>query len=218
MAEKQTGQPVHNEDAVALEKARRGVKDENEEENKLMSMYLEDSFKQYVQEKYAVQDKGLLENDTILQMIYALEWYDIPRSAKADLIEFNPYLNEEDHEKLYFIKQQHLMELSVSGILFSLVSNRILNNQGPSIFRKRYVRFPTAICLAGLLTYGLNQTLLKTLLYKDLKEDNLDKYFALDLNADMMKQDLAGMGIRISATHFNIDESQKRVNQAERKL
>ncbi len=171
----------------AMEKARRGIKDDSEEESKLMSMYLEDSFKHYVKEKYAVQDQSLLDNETILQMIYALEWYDIPRSAKPDLIEFHPYLNDDDYEKLYYIKSQHMMELSVSGILFSMVSNRILNNQGPSIFRKRYVRFPSALILGALLTYGLNQTLLKTLLYKDLKEDNLDKYFTLDLNADMMK-------------------------------
>ena len=150
-------------------------------------MYREPQFKQYVQEKYILQDPNVLENDTILQMIYALEWYDIPRSAKTDLIEFHPYLNEEDYEKLEYIKQQHFMELTVSGILFSLVSNRVLNNQGPSIFKKRYVRFPTALIFAGLLTYGFNQTLLKVLLYKDLKEDKLDKYFACDLNADMMK-------------------------------
>lgn len=207
MAESEQRVQEPNEDALAHEKARRGVKDDSEEESKHVSMYLEDNFKQYVKEKYAVQDPNLLENDTILQMIYALEWYDIPRSAKPDLIEFHPYLNEEDYEKLYYVKSQHMMELSVSGLLFSMVSNRILNNQGPSIFKKRYVRFPTALIFGALFTYGLNQTLLKTLLYKDLKEEALDKYFALDLNADMMKQDLAGMGIRIQAAHFDIDET-----------
>ena len=91
-------------------------------------MYREANFKQYVQEKYILQDPNVLENDTILQMIYALEWYDIPRSAKTDLIEFHPYLSEGDYEKLEYIKQQHFMELTVSGLLFSLVSNRVLNN------------------------------------------------------------------------------------------
>jgi len=37
-------------------------------------------------------------------MIYALEWYDVPRSAKTDLVEFHPYLTEDDYEKLYYIK------------------------------------------------------------------------------------------------------------------
>ena len=98
----------------------------------------------------------MLENSTILQMIYALEWYDIPRSAKTDLIEFHPYLTEEDYEKFYYIKKQHLTELSIGGLLFSLVSNRMLNNQGPSIFKKRYVRLPSALLIGGVLTYVLN--------------------------------------------------------------
>ena len=97
-------------------------------------------------------------------MIYALEWYDVPRSAKADLVEFHPYLTEDDYEKLYYIEQQHFIELSVSSLLFTMVSNRVLNNQGPQIFRKRYVRFPTALVLGGMLTYALNVGLLRTLL------------------------------------------------------
>ena len=44
-----------------------------------------------------------------------------------------------------------------------------------------------ALVTSCLLTYGLNTALLKTLLHKDLKEENLDKYYELDLNADMMK-------------------------------
>jgi len=139
----------------------------------------------------------MIANSTILQMIYALEWYDVPRSAKIDLVEFHPYLTDDDYEKLYYIKSQHMVELSVSGLLFSLVNNRVLNNQGPSFFKKRYVRLPVALVLGGLFTYALNRTLLRTLLTKDLKEEGLDKYYALDLNAEMMKQDLAGMGIKI---------------------
>ena len=52
-----------------------------------MSMYLEESFKKYVSEKYELKDPEMISNSTILQMIYALEWYDVPRSAKVDLIE-----------------------------------------------------------------------------------------------------------------------------------
>ena len=46
----------------------------------------------------------MLENETVLQMIYALEWYNVPRSAKLDLVEFHPYLNEDDYFSLYYIK------------------------------------------------------------------------------------------------------------------
>ena len=80
-----------------------------------------------------------------------------------------------------------MIELAISSALGFLASNRILNNYGPTIFQKRYVRFPSAALMGGLLTFGLNQTLLKTLLLNDLKEEKLEKYYTLDLNADMMK-------------------------------
>ena len=69
----------------------------------------------------------------------------------------------------------------------------------------------------GAATYGLNQALLRTLLYKDLKQEGLDRYYELDLNADMMKEDLAGLGIKINAAHFDANEAQKRVNEKNEK-
>ena len=79
--------------------------------------------------------------------------------------------------------------------------------------RQRYVRFPVALLMGGAATYGLNKTLLQQLLHKDLKEEKLDKYYELDLNADMMKKDLADLGISIQAAHFNIEETQQRINE-----
>ena len=46
---------------------------------------------------------------------------------------------------------------------------------------------------------------MKTLLSNDLKEEKLDKYYILDLNAEMMKEDLSEMGIKIKAAHFDMD-------------
>jgi len=54
MAESEQRLQEPNEDALAAEKARRGVKDDSEEESRHVAMYLEDNFKQYVKEKYAV--------------------------------------------------------------------------------------------------------------------------------------------------------------------
>ena len=68
------------------------------------------------------------------------------------------------------------------------MSNRLLNNHGPTVIRnKRYIRFPIALLISGFVSFGLNKVLLKSLLYNDLKEEKLDKYYELDLNADMMK-------------------------------
>ena len=157
-------------------KAAKGVKEGDNLDAEPMGMYLENNFKAYVEEKYTIDEPDVLKNETLLQMIYALEWYDIPRSAKTDLIEFHPYLSVTDHAKLFYIKEQHTIELVVSGLLFSLVCNRILHNQGPSFFKRRYVRFPTALFGGAGLTYTTNRLLLKKLLEKDLKEEALDRY------------------------------------------
>jgi hypothetical protein len=36
-------------------------------------------------------------------MMFALEWYDIPRNAYAELVEYHPYLIKGDLGKLYYI-------------------------------------------------------------------------------------------------------------------
>ena len=43
------------------------------------------------------------------------------------------------------------------------------------------------------------------ILDNDLKEGGLDKYYNLDLNADMMKKDLEEQGVKIKATHFDME-------------
>ena len=43
----------------------------------------------------------------------------------------------------------------------------------------------------------------------DMEEIGLKaKYFTLDLNADMMREDLEKEGIRIDAKHFDLEEAQ----------
>ena len=39
-----------------------------------------------------------------------------------------------------------------------------------------------------------------------------DKYFELDLNAEMMQKDLKEMGIDTEARYFNLEEVQRQVN------
>ena len=65
------------------------------------------------------------------------------------------------------------------------------------------MRFPVAIAMSGVFSYALNRVLLKTLLTNDLKEENLLKYHVLDLNAQMMKEDLGEMGIKIKAANYD---------------
>lgn len=62
-------------------------------------------------------------------MIYALEWYDIPRSAYSELIEFHPYLTRGDYDKLFYVNTQHRIENGISFTLFALVANRLLGTK-----------------------------------------------------------------------------------------
>ena len=44
-----------------------------------------------------------------------------------------------------------------------------------------------------------------------------DKYFDLDLNADMMRTDLKQMGINIDAKYFNLEQVEQRIADKENK-
>lgn len=149
-------------------------------------------------------------------MIYALEWYDIPRSAYSDLIEFHPYLTESDYDKLFYVNTQNRIENGVSMLLYTLVGNRLLYTRGPNIFRvRRFARFPAALLTGGLCTWITNRALLKPIYLNDLDDMGLTKkYFELDLNADMMRDDLSKLGIKIDARHFNMEEAQSKANKS----
>ena len=100
-------------------------------------------------------------------MVYALEWYDIPRKAYSELIEFHPYLTVGDHDKMFYVKMQHRIENLISFSLFSLVTNRILLNQ-VSAFKRRYTRFPAVALLSSGLTYLFNIAVLRPIYLNDL--------------------------------------------------
>jgi hypothetical protein len=150
-----------------------------------------------------------------MQMIYALEWYDIPRTAYSDLVEFHPYLTEADYDKLYYVNTQNRIENAVSLLLFTLVSNRMLLTRGPNLFKtRRFARIPGALLVGGGCTWITNKFLFKAIYLSDLDDMGLTKkYFDLDLNADMMREDLSKLGIHIDARHFNIDEAQEKANK-----
>ena len=73
---------------------------EDPELKKEAQLYLEDSYREYIKEKYLVDNPTILGNPAILKMIFALEWYDIPRNCYSVLIEMHPYLTRGDYEKL----------------------------------------------------------------------------------------------------------------------
>ena len=145
--------------------------DEDPEAKKEVSMYLEDSFREYVKEKYFVENPNILMNPAIMKMIFALEWYDIPRSAYSELIEFHPYLTYGDYDKLNQVNRWHRTENTISAILFSMIANRLLisKSAATSVLRSRkIVRLPLAMTLGGLVTYVFNMAVLRPIYLDEL--------------------------------------------------
>ena len=91
-----------------------------------VNMFMEETFREYAKEKYMIDREDVLSNKTIMQMVYALEWYDIPRYNYSDLIEYHPYLTIGDHDKLFYCNTQHRIENCISFALFSLISSRLI--------------------------------------------------------------------------------------------
>ena len=71
---------------------------------------------------------------------------------------------------------------------------------------------PAALGLGAALTYFFNLLVLRPIYLNDIQELGLaEKYFYLDLNADLMKEDLVQYGFKIDGKHFDLDEAAKRV-------
>jgi hypothetical protein len=191
--------------------------DEDPELKKEVAIYQEDTFREYVKEKYFVENPNVLMNPAIMKMVFALEWYDIPRTAYSELIEFHPYLTVGDQDKLDQINRWHRTENSISWLLFSMIINRRLmtKSKAESVFKtRRLVRLPVALGLGGLITYAFNVFILRPIYLEELNQYGLaEKYFFLDLNADMMRQDLEQMGISIEAKHFDLEKTEQRIEQ-----
>ena len=69
--------------------------------------------------------------------------------------------------------------------------------------QQRWLRTPVALFQGGILTYAFNLGIMKHVYLNDLKELKMEKYFSLDLDADMMRQDLKDMGIDIEGKYYS---------------
>ena len=60
---------------------------------------------------------------------------------------------------------------------------------------KRYIRAPFAALMGGIMTFANNKIVMRTIYEKDLVDMGMNKYYTLDLNEQMMRDDLKEMGI-----------------------
>jgi MarR-like DNA-binding transcriptional regulator SgrR of sgrS sRNA len=109
--------------------------------------------------------------------------------------------------RLEQLNLEHKMHQAVTFALTSTISNRFLfNRQGKFVqkyMQQRFIRAPCALALGGLTTYFFNKTVMETIYNSDLKQMGMEKYFEMDLDADMMRNDLSQMGITVQARFYD---------------
>ena len=110
----------------------------------------------YTKDKFVFTDEQYLDDPSVLQRIYALEWFDIPRCDYLDLVQFHPYLTVGDDTKLFYINVQHKVELATSFALFSFAFSRILLKRGPVSTSGKFIRLPISWAFGGLAAYQMN--------------------------------------------------------------
>jgi hypothetical protein len=169
------------------------------DENKPLEIYKNSkSYQEIVRRKYNINDLGLLYDDKILLLIYALEWFDIPDKNVYNKVCYNPYLTMKDKKQLDRIYENHknyfyLSLLPVYSILYfikkKIVKTSLRKSMKPSIILYSLgVLFP-------ILSWKL---FFKNQINKDIREDkDMQKYFELNVDRDKIKKDLLNFNIVI---------------------
>ena len=59
-------------------------------------------------------------------MIYAVEWFELPRTDHHSLVIYHPELTKGDMDKLDALDQEHYFSGGITFVLTSLIANRLL--------------------------------------------------------------------------------------------
>ena len=62
--------------------------------------------------------------------------------------------------------------------------------------------------MGGAVTLGINRTVMRTVYEKDIIDYGMDKYYELDLDADMMRKDLKELGIKVGEEEIEVYQAQ----------
>jgi hypothetical protein len=168
---------------------------EERREDEPKAYYLSRSYQMHIKDKYNIMNNSLLYDDKLCLMLYAREWFNIPKEMSYMKIILHPYLTIRDDKLLKDMNKNNNRSL-----IFYFLGNLALMN----ILGQRIKRSKTKLALRFLFTLGL--CAVSTYLYKTyylnlkfeetLKEDkNLNKYLKLDLDYNKIKADLSNYGI-----------------------
>ena len=167
------------------------------DDNKPLEIYKNSkSYQEIVRRKYNINDLGLLYDDKILLLIYALEWFEIPTSDYYNKVCFHPYLTAKDMKQLNRINENqknyfYLSLLPVFSLLYltkrKYVKVSLRKSLKPNIF------IYSLALIYPVLSWKL---FFSRQIKKDIKEDkDLAKYFVLDVDRAKIKTDLLNYNI-----------------------
>ncbi len=160
--------------------------------------YLSRSYQMLIKDKYNIMNNSFLYDDKLCLMLYASEWFNIPKDMSYMKIILHPNLTIRDDKLLKNINKNNNRTL-----IFYFLSNLAFMN----IIGQKVKRSKTKLALRFLLTLGLsaNSSYLFNTFYvnpkfeETLKKDkNLNKYLTLDLDYKKIKADLSNYGIIVN--------------------
>ena len=141
----------------------------------------------------------MFSNPQILQMVFALEWFNIKKTSYSDLIEFHPELTIGDYNRLSHLNFEHTATSGVTLLLTTVIANRHLANQAEKfrLMKQRWLRMPCALACGGVLTFAINALVMQPMYRNDIKDMGMERYFESDLDKNLMRKDLADIGIEV---------------------
>lgn len=170
------------------------------DENEQLAIYKNSkSYQEIVKNKYNIKNPNYLYDERILLLIFAYEWFDIPKMKIYDKVSYNPYITTKDFKKLNTIYQNYSNNLLLSflpiGLTVFLIKRRFLNNKFKSF--KRNWKF--YLLIGGIVTMvppALWYLYFLPKMNKNIVEDpQLRKYLELDVDKEKIRLDLLNYNI-----------------------
>lgn len=157
------------------------------------SFYTTRSYQMYIKEKYDISRNTLLYDDNISLLLYASEWFQVPKSNVFMKIQLHPCLTIKHDHLLNTYQNQYRRNLAFVAFGTGLVYNLFGNKKTKA---RRALNFIVSIVIGTTGALLFNQLYYKKKYEQQLAEDpSLKQYLELDLDRNKIREDLKNYGI-----------------------
>jgi len=156
--------------------------------------YLSFNFQQYIKNKYSIDDKNIYHDQRILLLLYSLEWFKINENNYNLKIENHPLLLNKDFYLYKEIQKKYKRTQIFLSCTLSWIGLMIFFNNYKGNFRKMFI-YSSIIFSVGYYSFGKYSA--KKIYSLILNDNNLNKYFKLDIDLNLIKKELECKGINV---------------------